>query len=64
MTPMVQLADEELIEQLTARDGPLPDRIWPHSDEGECGFSELYEGEPCPWCEAEARRDERETNRD
>jgi len=57
---MVDLADEDLIRLLTARDGPMPDRSWSHADEEECRYSELYDGEPCPWCEAEASRRERE----
>jgi hypothetical protein len=57
---MVDLADEEMVTQLLARDGPMPDRSWSHSADGECRYSELYDGEPCPWCEAETRRRERE----
>ena len=57
---MVDLPDEELLRQLIARDGPLPERSWSHSGEGECRYSELYNGEPCPWCDAEQRRRERE----
>ena len=57
---MVDLADPELLLQLTQRDGPLPERSWPHSAEGECRYSELYRGQPCPWCEAERRRLQRE----
>ena len=57
---MVDLADAEMVKQLLERDGPMPDRSWSHSSEGECRYSELYNGEPCPWCEAEARRLERE----
>lgn len=57
---MVDLADEEIVRQLEARDGPMPDRSWSHSNDGECRYSELYDGEPCPWCEAETRRRERE----
>ena len=58
---MVDLADEEMVKQLVARDGPMPNRSWSHAAEGECRYSELYDGEPCPWCEAETRRRERET---
>jgi hypothetical protein len=57
---MVDLPDAEMLRRLVARDGPLPERSWSHSEEGECRYSELYEGEPCPWCEAETRRRERE----
>jgi hypothetical protein len=57
---MVDVADDELIKLLTDRDGPIPDRSWSHADEGECRYSEMYDGEPCPWCEALARRLERE----
>jgi hypothetical protein len=55
---MVDLADEELIKRLTVRDGPIPERSWSHAEEGECRYSEMYDGEPCPWCEAAARRRE------
>jgi hypothetical protein len=58
---VVDLPDEELLQRLIARDGPLPERSWSHSAEAECRYSELYDGEPCPWCEAEKRRRERET---
>jgi hypothetical protein len=57
---MVDLPDEELIKRLTARDGPIPDRSWSHAEEGECRYSEMYGGEPCPWCAALERRRERE----
>jgi hypothetical protein len=57
---MVDLPDDDLIKRLTDRDGPLPDRSWSHAEEGECRYSELYDGELCPWCEAAERRRERE----
>jgi hypothetical protein len=57
---VVDVADAEMVELLEQRDGPLADRSWPHSSEGECRYSELYKGQPCPWCEAEKRRRQRE----
>lgn len=57
---MVDLPDEKLVQKLIERDGPIPERSWAHSAEGECRYSELYDGAPCPWCEAESRRRERE----
>lgn len=58
----MDVEDAELVKLLEARDGPLPDRSWSHSAEGECRYTELYGGEPCPWCAAEQRRRERETS--
>jgi hypothetical protein len=55
----MDVADTELIRLLTDRDGPLPERSWSHSTEGECRYSNLYDGQLCPWCEAERRREER-----
>jgi len=45
-----------MLALLEARDGPLPERSWSHASEGECRYAELYEGQTCPWCEAEKRR--------
>jgi len=56
----VDVADTDLVRILTERDGPLPDRSWPHSSEGDCRYSEMYEGKECPWCAAARRRAERE----
>jgi len=56
----MQLPDTDLVRALEARDGPLG-RYWrPHSAEGICRYEEHYPKERCPWCEAEARRLERE----
>ena len=55
---MVDVADADLVHLLEERDGPMPDRSWPHSAEGECRYSEMYRGQECPWCAAEARRRE------
>ena len=52
----MNVSDEELMVLLEQRDGPLPERSWSHASEGECRYSELYEGQPCPWCEAAKRR--------
>ena len=57
----MDLPDNDLIRQLQERDGPLPARSWPHSTEGDCRYSEMYEGQQCPWCAAEERRRQRET---
>jgi hypothetical protein len=57
---LVDVADPELVALLERRDGPLPERSWPHSAEGECRYTELYRGQRCPWCEAESRRRERQ----
>ena len=57
----MDIPDEVLVQKLQQRDGPIPDRSWPHSAEGECRYTELYRGQPCPWCEAESRRRARET---
>jgi hypothetical protein len=56
----VNVSDTELIFLLEKRDGPLPQRSWSHASEGECRYSELYEGQACPWCEAAKRRAEQE----
>jgi hypothetical protein len=56
----VDVADTELIALLERRDGPLPERSWSHASEGECRYAEMYDGQPCPWCEAEKRRKARE----
>jgi hypothetical protein len=55
----MDVGDTELVRLLTERDGPLPERSWSHSTEGECRYSDLYDGQPCPWCEAERRREVR-----
>ena len=52
----MDIPDEQLVQILQQRDGPLQERSWPHSAEGECRYSEMYRGKPCPWCEAERRR--------
>lgn len=57
---MMEIRDEELVQRLEARDGPLAERSVPHSAFGDCRYAEQYEGAACPWCEAEARRWERE----
>jgi hypothetical protein len=54
----VDVADEMMLALLEARDGPLPERSWPHESEDRCRYSELYDGEPCPWCEAVRRREQ------
>ena len=52
----MDLPDAELVRRLEARDGPLGTYARAHSADGECRYSEMYDGEPCPWCEAEANR--------
>jgi hypothetical protein len=59
---MVEVGDLELVERLEARDGPMAERSVPHSAFGDCRYAETYEGAVCPWCEAEARRREREAD--
>ena len=56
----MDVADIDLVRILAQRDGPLPDRSWPHSSEGDCRYSETYRGKECPWCAAARRRAERE----
>ena len=52
----MDVPDTELVVRLEERDGPLPERSWSHAAEGECRYAELYDGQACPWCEAEKRR--------
>jgi hypothetical protein len=52
-----------MLALLEARDGPLPERSWPHESEDRCRYSELYDGEACPWCEAVRRRQEAEASK-
>ena len=56
----MQVPDVVLVRELEARDGPLGSYWRPHSAEGVCRYVEHYGAESCPWCEAEARRIERE----
>ena len=51
----MDVRDAEMVALLLARDGP-PSPTPPHSAYGACRYSELYGGKPCPWCEAEGRR--------
>ena len=53
----MDVPDTELIVLLERRDGPLPERSWAHASEGECRYSEQYEGQACPWCAAARRRE-------
>jgi hypothetical protein len=56
----MDVPDAEMVKRLEKRDGPLGSYWRPHSSEGVCRYSEMYDGEPCPWCEAETRRRQRE----
>lgn len=57
----MNVPDTELIVLLEERDGPLPERSWSHASEGDCRYSELYDGQECPWCAAARRREQRES---
>ena len=57
----MQVSDEEMLRSLEARDGPLPARTRSHWSTGECRYTEIMDGRPCPWCEAERRRQTEET---
>lgn len=50
--------DVELVTLLEQRDGRMPERSWDHASEGDCRYSELYDGAECPWCAAVRRRNE------
>ena len=52
----MDLTDQEMLARLMARDGPMLPRGLPHRANGSCRYEDLYEGKPCPWCEAEERR--------
>lgn len=52
----MNLNDGELITGLIARDGPLPERGRRHWESGECRYADKVTDRPCPWCEAERRR--------
>ena len=54
----MDVSDEELVVRLRERDGD--DRRYGGHDVAECRYAELYEDQPCPWCEAVRRRLERE----
>jgi hypothetical protein len=56
----MNVPDTDLVRLLTERDGPLPERSWPHVSEDRCRYSEMYEGRECPWCAAARRRSQRE----
>lgn len=58
----MNVSDTELISLLEQRDGPLPERSWPHASGSACRYTELYDGQPCPWCEAVRRRQEGEAS--
>jgi hypothetical protein len=59
----MDLPDADLVRRLEARDGSLGRLARPHSAAGVCRYKEQYERD-CPWCEAEARRVERESQGD
>ena len=46
----MNLPDDELLRRLVARDGPLA--------AGNCRYTALYPDGDCPWCAAEAKRQE------
>jgi uncharacterized protein CbrC (UPF0167 family) len=48
--------DNTLIIGLIARDGPLLERTRSHLSTGECRYVDKVNDRPCPWCEAERRR--------
>jgi len=55
----VNLPDDELLRRLVARDGPLASLSWRHTDAaGNCRYTALYPDGDCPWCAAEAKRQE------
>ena len=58
LRPM-DVQDEELVQRLTLRDGPLRQRFLSHRARGRCRYAEANP-EGCPWCAAEERRRERE----
>jgi hypothetical protein len=58
----VNVGDRDLVRLLTERDGPLPDRSWPHAAEDDCRYTETYKGRECPWCAAARRRAQREAS--
>jgi hypothetical protein len=53
---VIGIPDPELVTALVQRDGVIPERYAPHSAAGACRYPELYDGQSCPWCEAEQRR--------
>jgi hypothetical protein len=52
----MNVSDQMLIVGLIARDGPLPERTRRHWSTGECRYVDTINDRPCPWCEAEQRR--------
>jgi hypothetical protein len=56
----MDVADVQLVRLLEARDGPLGMYWRPHSAAGVCRYAEVYK-QDCPWCEAEAKRRERQS---
>jgi hypothetical protein len=58
----MDLSDEELVLRLRERDGA--GRRYAGHDVDACKYSEYYDNQPCPWCEAARRRLDREAARD
>jgi len=56
----MDLPDADLARLLLERDGPQPERYSRHRAGGDCRYADLYPDTPCPWCEAEQRRRDRE----
>jgi hypothetical protein len=56
----MELPDDEMVRQLTLRDGPLRARSLPHRASGDCRYAEFYPESGCPWCAAVERRRQRE----
>jgi hypothetical protein len=52
----MDLVDADLVKALAARDGPMPARSSRHLASGECRYEQVYKGQGCPWCLADARR--------
>jgi hypothetical protein len=58
LSPM-DLPDQELVQRLALRDGPMRERFVSHRARGRCRYADANP-EGCPWCAAEERRLQRE----
>ena len=53
----MNLADDEMLRRLVARDGPMAARSWRHTDAaGNCRYADFYPEGDCPWCAADVSR--------
>jgi len=50
----MEMSDSNLVLALLARDGPQAYRT--HRLEGRCRYQDFYPEGDCPWCEAEDRK--------